>query len=509
MSLQRSVALLACVSIIGVCCVQVGCGGGGGNGGGGGGGGTDNQAPQVNAGADQTVVLPAGATLDGTVTDDGLPNPPAALTLTWSLMAGPGTVTFDSPNAADTTAQFTVPGTYLLRLTATDGSLQATDDVTVTVQTDGGVNQAPHVEAGAARTVYFPAPADLTGTVTDDGLPDPPAATTATWSMVAGPGNVVFGDSTSPTTTADFSAVGIYVLRLTANDGALQASDEVVVTVMGGSASDRYDLVFLHHSVGENWLNHSLRGALEGKAYIAHVNDITYGTDVEPDTGRPDSLSQGDVPGEHTDMRHWVQWFNDYLGHVRTYNAEEGVNRIIMFKSCFPNGDIWSNGAEPGYPFTDDQSLANYRAVFRHPNGPGNTYTHDGSAYWALEDIFAANPATLFIYVTFPPEHYSPDEVIDDDAALRARSFNNWVVGTWLPAYNAAHPALHNVAVFDLFDAIAYPDDHATHPNRLRAEYGGTSGDSHPNGAANALLTQLFATNAANAIDTAWAAFPH
>jgi uncharacterized protein YjiK len=35
-----------------------------------------NQPPIVNAGPDQTVTLPNNATLDGTVSDDGLPNPP-------------------------------------------------------------------------------------------------------------------------------------------------------------------------------------------------------------------------------------------------------------------------------------------------------------------------------------------------------------------------------------------------------------------------------------------------
>ena len=39
-----------------------------------------NQAPVVSAGADQTVTLPDSATLDGTVTDDGLPVSPGAAT---------------------------------------------------------------------------------------------------------------------------------------------------------------------------------------------------------------------------------------------------------------------------------------------------------------------------------------------------------------------------------------------------------------------------------------------
>ena len=92
-----------------------------------------NGAPTVNAGNDQTITLPAAANLDGTASDDGLPNPPGAVTVTWSKVSGPGTVTFGNANAVDTTATFSASGTYVLQLLANDGVLQTTDTVTVTV----------------------------------------------------------------------------------------------------------------------------------------------------------------------------------------------------------------------------------------------------------------------------------------------------------------------------------------------------------------------------------------
>jgi len=95
-----------------------------------------NQAPNVNAGTDQSVTLPSVANLAGTATDDGLPLPPV-LTTTWSTVSGPGTVTFGDPNALSTTASFSVDGVYVLRLTASDGVLSSTDDVTVTVNPVG------------------------------------------------------------------------------------------------------------------------------------------------------------------------------------------------------------------------------------------------------------------------------------------------------------------------------------------------------------------------------------
>jgi hypothetical protein len=101
------------------------------------GGGPGNQAPSASAGPDQGITLPASATLNGTVSDDGLPNPPAAVTTTWSKTSGPGTVTFGNAGAVDTTASFSQAGTYVLRLTASDSALSAFDELTVTVSPAG------------------------------------------------------------------------------------------------------------------------------------------------------------------------------------------------------------------------------------------------------------------------------------------------------------------------------------------------------------------------------------
>jgi hypothetical protein len=91
-----------------------------------------NTEPAVDAGADQSITLPAEAVLDGTVTDDGKPSPPA-LTTHWSVGSGPGPVAFLDAAAVDTRASFTTAGTYVLRLTASDGALSSTDSVTIAV----------------------------------------------------------------------------------------------------------------------------------------------------------------------------------------------------------------------------------------------------------------------------------------------------------------------------------------------------------------------------------------
>lgn len=97
---------------------------------------TGNRLPVVNAGADcelQSATFPAVLSLQGTVADDGLPKPPGCLSVAWSQVNGPGTVVFASPSQTSTTVAFPGVGTYVLKLTANDGELQASDDVMVTV----------------------------------------------------------------------------------------------------------------------------------------------------------------------------------------------------------------------------------------------------------------------------------------------------------------------------------------------------------------------------------------
>lgn len=201
------------------------------------GGSPTNLAPAVDAGSDVRITLPDTATMAGSATDDGAPNPPGALTTIWSQVSGPQTVGFADPGSPTTAVSFYEAGTYVLRLTADDGALQTSDDVMVTVNPVPGTNQPPTVSAGPDVQVTLPGVADLTGTATDDGLPNPPGTLTTAWSKVSGPGTVTFADPTSPATTASFSEAGSYVLRLAANDGAFERTDDALVTVVLASTN--------------------------------------------------------------------------------------------------------------------------------------------------------------------------------------------------------------------------------------------------------------------------------
>ncbi len=189
----------------------------------------NNTAPVVLAGPDATITLPASAALDGRVTDDGLPDPPANVTTAWSMISGPGTVTFSDANAVDTTAAFSFYGTYVLRLTADDSDFTRYDDVTIAAEPDPGTNYAPIVFAGFDMSFYLPAGTSLYGTVTDDGLPDPPNMVTTTWEKISGAGTVTFSAPAALDTTAYFSDADTYVIRLTADDGVLSSYDELTV----------------------------------------------------------------------------------------------------------------------------------------------------------------------------------------------------------------------------------------------------------------------------------------
>src|SRR5438874_2460478 len=80
--------------------------------------------------------------------------------------------------------------------------------------------------AGPDQIVSLLSGATLAGSAFDDGLPATGALIT-TWSQVSGPGTVTFGNPNARQTSAVFTAVGTYVLRLTANDGALSRADDV------------------------------------------------------------------------------------------------------------------------------------------------------------------------------------------------------------------------------------------------------------------------------------------
>jgi hypothetical protein len=89
---------------------------------------------------------------------------------------------------------------------------------------------APTASAGPDQSVSLAAGAQLPGVVNFTG--NPPVIS---WKLYSGPGTVTFGNASQASTTASFSAPGVYTLMLGADDGVhAVAYDAAVVTVANG-----------------------------------------------------------------------------------------------------------------------------------------------------------------------------------------------------------------------------------------------------------------------------------
>lgn len=214
-------------------------------------------------------------------------------------------------------------------------------------------------------------------------------------------------------------------------------------------------LLFLHHSVGQGWLDQGELAESLLKNGIG-VHDATY----------------GDAIGEDTDMNHWVPKFANSMDkifkfnyHPDVYYSDNRQNDIIMFKSCFPNSDIRADGSQPGNPTDPSKTIWNYKAVFAQ-----------------LEKEFSKYPEKTFIYITAPP--LVPNETTPKNAN-RAWEFNNWVKADFVNEYKNK-TGLNNFLVFDFFDVLADSN------NNLKADYRHNESDSHPKSNGTKIATGMF-----------------
>jgi hypothetical protein len=94
----------------------------------------ENQAPVADAGADFVVGLGGTARLIGHGVD---PNPGDALTYAWAFVSRPdgSAAVLVNPNLATATFIPDLTGSYVARLTVSDGKAAGTDEVTITART--------------------------------------------------------------------------------------------------------------------------------------------------------------------------------------------------------------------------------------------------------------------------------------------------------------------------------------------------------------------------------------
>lgn len=261
--------------------------------------------------------------------------------------------------------------------------------------------------------------------------------------------------------------------------------------------TDPVKLIFIHHSTGENWLADGDGGlglALRDNNYF--VSDTNYGWG-------PNSI------GDYTDIPDWYSWFtgpqhDTYLAALYAESAQNsnysrltsdpgGENRIIMFKSCFPNSHIAGNPDDLPASHADNNSsltVANAKRI-----------------YLDLLNYFATRQDKLFVVITAPP---LVENETDSTHAANARAFNNWLINDWLDGY-----AYNNVAVFDFYNVLT-SNGGSTNTNDLDEEtgnhhrwwngavqhiqtvsnnysaYGSGPWDSHPTAAGNRKATGEF-----------------
>ena len=180
-------------------------------------------------------------------------------TLNLSAASGSFTVKwFDPRNGGALINGPTVSGGGTVSLGAPPNSTSEDWVALVQSSTGGGAtNTAPVVSAGPDKEAFLndtTVDVNLTGSVTDDGLPDG-FALTRTWSFVSGPSGVSFSSTNTTATVATFDMVGVYILRLTGSDSALSTTDDVVVTVSEPANTGQRTYTPVHDAFTEDGAN--------------------------------------------------------------------------------------------------------------------------------------------------------------------------------------------------------------------------------------------------------------
>ncbi|MFO0827155.1 MAG: hypothetical protein U0572_03310 [Phycisphaerales bacterium] len=184
----------------------------------------DDDAPSVDAGANQVVDEGANVTLGASANDpEG-----QGLSYTWTQVGGPSVTLSDAHgNSPSFTAPELASNTQLtFQVAVSDGTNVSYDTVTVTVNAD---DDAPSVDAGANQVVDEGASVTLGASATDpegQGL-------SYTWTQVGGP-SVTLSDAhgNSPSFTApDLASNTQLTFQVAVSDGTNVSYDTVTVTV--------------------------------------------------------------------------------------------------------------------------------------------------------------------------------------------------------------------------------------------------------------------------------------
>lgn len=184
--------------------------------------------PIANAGPDQPTVTATSTSLNGS---GSTCNSCSISSYLWEKLSGPTGGTISNAAIASPTVSSLSNGTYVYRLTVSDGSNTSADQVSIT-KIDPA-NNPPVVSAGADRTITLPKDTvHLDGGATDDG-----SIIGHEWLQISGPNTATISDNTAYAPAVSNLIAGIYTFQLKAtDDDNVTASDEISVTVVDLSA---------------------------------------------------------------------------------------------------------------------------------------------------------------------------------------------------------------------------------------------------------------------------------
>jgi len=224
--------------------------------------------------------------------------------------------------------------------------------------------------------------------------------------------------------------------------------------VQAHSQGDFTNIVFLHHSVGNNLIEQGeVREGLQQAGFAFWDHNYNH-IGLRDPNGSFTGYSYN-IPYDNTDPDGFARIFNQRVYSLPA-NTFSGLmqHEVIAIKSCYPASDI-----------VNEEQLE-----------------QDKAWYLEMRAEIDQHPDKIFIILTQPPlnpAHTTPE------IAARANSLANWLTSN---EFLDGHP---NVFTFDFFHNLAESDPTAADFNMLRDEYR-QGEDSHPNQFANETIGPLF-----------------
>lgn len=187
-----------------------------------------NIPPEVDAGTDITIVLPASST---TLNGNGSDTDGTIDSYAWSQITGPATSTIGSPNSGSTSVSNLSEGVYTFKLTVTDnGGETASDQVNVTVNPEP-FNQPPIADAGEDIILILP---DNETTLIGNGTDADGSIVSYVWESLSGPTGE-FGNLEQQNLPISELIEGIYLFELTVEDDHGEISTDQVRVIVNSS----------------------------------------------------------------------------------------------------------------------------------------------------------------------------------------------------------------------------------------------------------------------------------